>query len=72
MHILGMSNLDDQPSDDVIESAETLWTETAEERKSVLMRISKKVVEEFVNILFNSQAEKIGLVMKYTTAVHIC
>lgn len=54
LHTLGMSKLDEQPSDEIIESAETLWTRTTEERKEVLMRVSKMVVENFVNISFNN------------------
>ena len=44
LHTLGMSKLDEQPSNEIIESAETLWTRTAKEQKEVLMKVSKKVV----------------------------
>ena len=58
LHTLGMSKLDDNPSDEIIESPETLWTTTAEERKEVLMRVSKMVVEKFIDISFNNREAK--------------
>lgn len=35
---LGMSSLEDEPSVDIIPSPETMWTKTAEERKTTLTR----------------------------------
>ena len=47
--ILDLSSLDDQPSADVLgmSSPENLWTHTDHERKAILTRISKKIVEKF-------------------------
>ena len=44
--ILDLSNLDDQPSADIIgmSSLENLWTHTDCERKAILTKISKKLL----------------------------
>lgn len=56
MKILKVSNLNDQPSDDVIgiTSAENLWTYTNEERKRILAGVCEKVVDKFINFSFNA------------------
>ena len=54
MKILGMSDLDDQPSDDVLgTSAENLWTLTGEERKIVLDRVCEMIIDKFITFSFN-------------------
>lgn len=60
MKILGISNLDDQPSDDVIgTSAEHLWTLTDKERKKVMDKVCEKMVDEFVGFSFNVPPDNI-------------
>ena len=61
MQILEISNLNDQPSDVAvgITSAENLWTFTSEERKRVLDRVCKKVVDRFINFSFNASDDDI-------------
>ena len=57
--ILDISSLDDEPSADGmgISSPENLWTFTDNERKAVLSRISKKIVERFIVFSFNAHPE---------------
>lgn len=60
MKILGTSNLDDQPSDDVIgTSAEHLWTLTDKERKKVMDNVCEKMVDEFIAFSFNVPPDNI-------------
>lgn len=56
--ILDLSNLDDQPSADIIgmSSPENLWTHTDCERKAILTRISKKIIEKFITFSFNTNS----------------
>ena len=49
-----MSNLNDQPAENVIPSPEVVWTKTDNERKAILMDISKQVVKSFINLSFNA------------------
>ena len=46
----GMTTLDDQPSVDLINSPETVrvWTQTKDERNSLLTKLSQRVVEKFI------------------------
>ena len=46
----GMTTLDDQPSVDLINSPETVrvWTQTKDERNSLLTKLSQRVIEKFI------------------------
>ena len=54
MNILGMTNLNDQPAEKVIPSPEVVWTKTNDERKEILIDISKQIVKGFINLSFNT------------------
>ena len=53
-----MSTLDDQPTDDIIPTPETAWTQSQDERKSLLMNLSKRVVEKYISCCFQSPHKK--------------
>ena len=49
LKVFGMATLDDQPHDDLITSHETV-----DDRESLLMSLSKRVVDKFICQSFNS------------------
>ena len=55
----GMTTLDDQPSVDLINSPETVrvWTQTKDEQKSLLTKLSQRVVEKFIQSSYNNPVE---------------
>ena len=54
LQTFGMTTLDDQPTDDLIPTPETVWTQSHDERKSLLMNMNKRVVEKYISCSFNS------------------
>ena len=56
----GMETLNDQPSEDILTSPEIVWTQPNHERKSLLERLSKMVVEKFINHFFNQSLSSSG------------
>ena len=53
LHLLHMSSIDSEPDSAIIASPELLWTKTDEERKEVLMEVSKLFVAEYVDFSLN-------------------
>ena len=53
---LKMSNLEDQPSETVIEipSSENLWMYSNDERKTIPHSVCKKIVNNFIKFSFNN------------------
>ena len=49
-----MVSLDDQPTDDLISTPETVWAESDDVRRTLLMKLSKHVVEKYICCSFNS------------------
>ena len=60
LETFGMKTLDDQPSEDIVTLPEIVWTQPNHERKSLLERLSKMVVEKFINTSFNSSVSSSG------------
>lgn len=52
---LKMKSLNDVPSEDILPNAHSLWMQSAEERKAVLDRICKQLVDSFVDFTFNEE-----------------
>ena len=57
MSTLRMSSLDDEPSEGIITSPETIWTETAEKRKAALSMVTKKIINDYINLSYNGKIE---------------
>ena len=53
----GMTTLDDQPSVDLINSPKTVWTQIKDERKSLLTKLSQRVIEKFIQSSYNNPVE---------------
>lgn len=54
MEVLGMSNLDDTPSEDVLPSPDLIWMETDEVRKGFLQDITMLIAKRFIGISYNT------------------
>ena len=57
MSTLRMSSLDDEPPEGIITSPETIWTETAEKRKAALSMVTKKIINDYINLSYNGKIE---------------
>ena len=54
MHLFGMENLQDTPRHDSISSTDTAWMESDDERKQKIEEISMCIVEQYINLAFNT------------------
>ena len=54
MHLFGMENLQDTPRHDSIPSTDTAWMESDDERKQKIEEISMCIVEQYINLAFNT------------------
>ena len=55
MELLGMTEINEIPSSQIVSDLEDVWMESAEHRRKVIQQISVKVVETFTELQFNSQ-----------------
>ena len=70
LQTLGMVALDDQPSDCHIPTPETAWTLSKDERRTLLMSISKLVVKNHISCSFNKPHTQSGDdIHEYTTSL---
>ena len=60
LETFGMKTLDDQPSEDIVTSPEIVWTQPNHERKSLLEKLSKMVIEKFISHFFNYSVSSSG------------
>lgn len=56
----GMRTLNSQPSGDVIPCPENVWAQTNDERKALLDKLSRSIVEKYINHFFNSTVSSSG------------
>ena len=54
MEVLGMSNLDDTPCEDVLLSPDLIWMDTDEVRKGFLQDITMLIAKRFIGISYNT------------------
>ena len=52
LEYLQMESLDDEPSDDVLPNASTLWTESHEKRANALEEICGAIIDKLVSFRF--------------------
>ena len=56
MEVLGMNDLDGEPSAEAIPNAEDMWTLSIDERKMLLQSIVSKIIHCYTNISYNAES----------------
>ena len=56
IEVLGMKNLGDTPSEEIVPTPETVWMGTQEERMEKLEEISMHITQRIINISFNGKS----------------
>ena len=56
MEVLGMNDLDGEPSAEAIPNAEDVWTLSTDERKMILQSIVSKIIHCYTNISYNAES----------------
>lgn len=68
--MLRMSNLDDIPSRDALDSPEDAWVSPTTERRDALRKVCKQVVDSFMKFSFNDdQSSSDDQVLKYAQQI---
>ena len=64
---MGLQNFDNIPSDDHIPSADTVWTQTNEERMEILDKVSKSIVKKHIQLSFIMPNQPLPLIKFMST-----